>query len=316
MKINGLGYALASLACGLSLEGCYAVAAFKAPPALPAPPVAPPKTLPLNLQAANTTVTYDAASATTFVTNTGDRGAASAASGQGAKISLTSDAGGNFRVIAFNIPTAGGVVYTYQLPWAEAGDDTLSNPGLISLSSTGGGLWLGEGEDARLSQVAGTQGLSFSAYGYWSSNDTGPAAPAGTFAIGNLTPVASMPTTGTVTFNGSTVAVGNAIKTGATDSLVGNVQIVANFSHQSLTINLTGLQTVHFPAGSGGVITPLPDLTGSAVISGNAYAGPIAGGGLAGTLNGNFYGPAARETAGVWQASGGGNSWVGSFGAK
>jgi hypothetical protein len=60
----------------------------------------------------------------------------------------------------------------------------------------------------------------------------------------------------------------------------------------------------------------LPNLTGTSTISGNAYAGAISGGTLTGTINGNFYGSAAQETAGVWQASGGGNTWIGSFGAK
>ena len=60
----------------------------------------------------------------------------------------------------------------------------------------------------------------------------------------------------------------------------------------------------------------LPDLTGTSTLSGNAYAGPIAGTGLTGSINGNFYGYAAQETSGVWQASGGGNTWLGSYGAK
>jgi hypothetical protein len=103
---------------------------------------------------------------------------------------------------------------------------------------------------------------------------------------------------------------------GPTDALQGNVQIVANFSTQSVTTKLTGLTTERISPGSGKVTGTLPDLTGSSAISGNAYGGPISGVGMSGTINGNFYGSAAQETAGVWQASGNGKAWLGSFGAK
>jgi hypothetical protein len=62
--------------------------------------------------------------------------------------------------------------------------------------------------------------------------------------------------------------------------------------------------------------SPITIDAASGVINGNGYAAALSGGALTGTLNGNFYGPGARETAGVWQASGAGQVWVGSFGAK
>ena len=82
------------------------------------------------------------------------------------------------------------------------------------------------------------------------------------------------------------------------------------------TTNLTNLTVHNEPYAPAATITSLPNLNGSAAMTGNAYAGTISGGALSGTINGNFYGTAAQETAGVWQASGGGNLWVGSFGAK
>jgi len=91
-------------------------------------------------------------------------------------------------------------------------------------------------------------------------------------------------------------------------ALDGKAQIVANFSNQSVAASLTQLRTP--------VSGTLPDLTGTAAISGNAYSGSIAGGALKGTIGGNFYGAGADETAGVFQVSGGGSSLFGSYGAK
>src|SRR4029077_5618397 len=62
----------------------------------------------LNLQAASTTVTYQAASDTAIVTNTGARSAGTAAAGEGANITLTTDASGNLSKISYSIPTPGG----------------------------------------------------------------------------------------------------------------------------------------------------------------------------------------------------------------
>ena len=167
-----------------------------------------------------------------------------------------------------------------------------------------------------LSQVAGAQSLSSSAYGVWATDDVFTlAGRAGTFAIGNLTPPSAMPVTGSATFTGSTTGVGGATSgKDAFYALQGDAQVIANFGTQSVTTNLTNLKTqdVYVSTATGS----LPDLTGTSTLSGNAYAGPIAGTGLSGTIKGNFYGTAAQETAGVWQAAGGGNAWLGGFGAK
>src|SRR6185503_2087283 len=141
-----------------------------------------------------------------------------------------------------------------------------------------------------------------SAYGLWASTLRNSAGDAGALAFGNLTPAASVPTTGSATFNGFTVGVGAVANGPANYSLRGNAQIIANFATQSVTTNLT-----NFIAGTYGASASIPDLTGTSSMAGNAYAGAIAGGNLTGTINGNFYGSSAQETTGVWQVSGGGN---------
>jgi hypothetical protein len=311
-----------ALLAALSLAACGGRGGPAAPAPAPAPSIVATSGVPLNLQAASTAVNYDAASATAVVTPTGEGGGATASSGQGAKIGLTTDGSGNLSKIAFSIPMAGGGVYQVAIP-VGAGSLVLSSPQTINFDTIAYELYYNAGDPGDvsygLSQVAGAQSLSFSAYGFWASTGFGATGPGGTFAIGNLTPAASVPSTGSATFKGSTVGMGGATNGGMTDGLQGNVQITANFSTQSVTTSLTGLMTERISVAGGRgteVMTPLPDLSGTSTISGNAYSGPIAGTGLSGTINGNFYGSAAQETAGVWQASGNGNTWVGSFGAK
>jgi hypothetical protein len=269
----------------------------------------------ISIQAANTTVAYPAASATALLTNAGVGGVAAAAAGQGATVTLTTDTTG-LTTVVFNIPTAGATFtkqFTFSV-WDYGGPVALAAPTADQLAAMLKNV-LGSPNtaDAVITQSIGAQSLNYAAYGLWAAGDTAVAGRAGTFTFGNLTPAASVPATGTATFNGTTIGVGGGANGSTVYSLQGNAQIVANFASQSVTTNLTNLATQNISTNATG---SLPNLTGTSTISGNAYAGPIAGTGLTGTINGNFYGPVALETAGVWQASGGGNSWIGSYGAK
>ena len=285
-----------------------------APSAVPTTTVSNQALLP-SLQASNTTVTYQAASATALVTNAGVGGVANAASGQGATITVSTDGTGLIKVI-FNIPTT-GATFTQQYTssvWDYGGPigvNVLTAAQLVTILRDVYGFPNTTG--AVITQSIGAQSLNSAAYGFWASGETATAGRAGAFAFGNLTPAASVPATGSATFNGPTVGVGGASGGSTAYALDGKVQIVANFAAHSVTTNLTNLSTQNI---STNAISSLPDIAGTSTISGNAYSGAIAGTGLAGTINGNFYGSAAQETAGVWQASGGGNAWIGSYGAK
>jgi hypothetical protein len=242
---------------------------------------------------------------------------ASAASGQGATITLTTDGTGLVKV-AFNIPTTGATftqqytssVWDYGGPFGVVYTPTAAQLATILMRDVFG---FPNTTASFITQSTGGQSLNSAAYGFWASGDTATTGRAGTFAFGNLTPTASMPATGSATFNGQTFGVGGATSSSTVHALQGNAQIVANFATHSVTTNLTNLSTQNISTNAVG---SLPDLTGTFTISGAAYTGPLSGGVLSGTINGNFYGSAAQETAGVWQASGGGNSWIGSFGAK
>ena len=228
--------------------------------------------------------------------------------GQGAIITLSTDASGNLSGVG--IP-AGNINDTGS---GAGGGRSLTSPLTLDFTFQLNDTLASTNEQSyTLSQVAAGQGLTASAYGMWASTGKTLPGDAGTFAFGNLTPATSVPTTGSATFNGFTIGMGGAVDGSTQYALKGNAQVIANFATQSVTANLTNFVTSSYTTS---VKTPIPDLTGTSAISGNAYTGPISGGALAGTINGNFYGSTAQETAGVWQASGGGNAWIGSFGAK
>ena len=320
---NRLDYSAAVLAPGLLLlaacssggggGGAMSAATAPAPAAVTNPAINDNGRT--TFQAPNTTVAYQAASATALVTSTGVGGIVNAASGQGATITEINDPSGLTKII-FNIPTA-GATFTQQYSssvWDYDGQVYAAIPSsaqLVTILRDTFGF--PNTTSAIITQSIGAQSLNSAAYGLWASGDTATTGRAGTFAFGNLTPAASVPAAGSATFNGSTMGVGGATGGSTVHALQGKAQIIANFATQSLSTSLTNLSTQNI---SSNAIGSLPDLTGTSTISGNAYAGPIAGTGLAGTINGNFFGSAAQETAGAWQASGGGNSWIGSYGAK
>jgi hypothetical protein len=252
---------------------------------------------PINLQDANSTVSYQAAAL---------YGSGVFASSEKATVTLTTDASGNLKIVSFNLPGFG--LKDPGTSFSPTSSDTVAigNVAIIlreTISSIGTMGYT-------LSQVAGAQTLSYSAFGLWGVGDQAGGGVGG-FAFGNLSPAASIPVTGSASFNGTVTGAGLANNT--TYALRGDAQINANFASQSVTTKLTNLNTLNISTTATG---SLPDLTGSSAISGNAYSGTITGGGLTGTMTGNFYGPAAQETAGVWQASGGGAFWGGSYGAK
>lgn len=287
--------------------------------ALPAPtaaaPSLPTSPAPLSFLPRNSTVTYQAASATALATNAGMIGSAIAGSGQGATITISEGANGVNKV-DLNIPTSGATFtqqYSYSV-WDDSGPFFTNVPTAAHLTTILRDVFgFPNTTGTVITQSIGAQSLNSSAYGLWASGDTATAGRTGTFAFGNQTPTASVPGTGSATYNGATIGIGGATNGSNVYAVQGKVQIIANFVNQSVSSNLTNLSTQNI---SNNAIGSLPDLAGTSAIAGNAYSGPIAGGGFNGTINGNFYGSAAQETAGVWHASGGGNSWVGSFGAK
>ena len=98
------------------------------------------------------------------------------------------------------------------------------------------------------------------------------------------TPTVNLPTTGTGTYNGA--AVGTVFNAGATYLAAGAFNGTYNFGTQSGTMSINNFDGHSFSA------------TGRAPLTGANYTFNVAQPGVAGTINGAFYGPNAVETGG------------------
>lgn len=159
--------------------------------------------------------------------------------------------------------------------------------------------------------------LSYARFGYWI--DTSRATPDDVFvhnyfATGVQTPFASVPTSGTANYAGTTV--GKVVdSTNTAFDFFGKVNLVANFGASTVAGNVHSLTgSTPFPLSSltlaGGTITNNTFAGTATALDGATTVG-------AGSFNGRFYGPAANEAAGTWTLDGSGGSlkgW-GSYGA-
>jgi hypothetical protein len=174
--------------------------------------------------------------------------------------------------------------------------------------------------------------MQYTLYGQWSVSDTETGVPTGGawFVGGYQTPVASMPTSGTATYNVAaegTVyapAAAGAFPDVTTGSLEGGAgTLTVNFQTGSLAGSITGMTAYVSPPPTFGptpVNTPWNNISVSATLAGAGFSGTVATtsnptssnaagalvmGSGTGTVAGRFYGPAANETGAVWSLSDG-----------
>lgn len=185
------------------------------------------------------------------------------------------------------------------------------------------------------------QGLQDSEYGVWNAVSgasitaglsTAAVSDAGVFAVG--TPTTIMPTTGSATYTGGAAGV---VTTGATGGEFAGVSTLsANFATGTITGTVSGSSTnttaaIPFAAAGSSTVTgsinPISFTAGT--IAGNTFAGTAQSvaatggaptvstlGAATGSFGGQFNGLNAAEVAGTFKITGGGNSIIGSYGAK
>ena len=144
---------------------------------------------------------------------------------------------------------------------------------------------------------------------------------------GNRTPAGSMPATGTGTYTGSMsardVPTDDAISTGNANatSYRGDVTLTAAFGSSSVGGRLFNLES-RPGDGSRNYAGVQGDLTFDATINGNRFtASAVTGteameGYQSGSVRGAFFGPAAEEAGGVFDATGNNRAMFGWFGGK
>jgi hypothetical protein len=254
-----------------------------------------------NIQGASTEHTYEVSSAgATFDGATGIDGGGIDPTGQGSTVTLTTDAEGFISVVELNI-SSGGVVFTETFSGRQPSNITLETMAdTISLVRAGSNGSSGFAIDA----------LNSSLFGAWLLNEAGDDLEIGTFAGGNETPLANVPTSGSASYTGYTIGAG---ATGTElFALRGSVRIDADFAGHDVTSTVSNISTLNTNNISGA----LPNLTGSGAIVGNDFTTSLSGGALSGALTGAFYGTNADEAAGTWRVTGGGTTAVGSFAAQ
>lgn len=125
---------------------------------------------------------------------------------------------------------------------------------------------------------------------------------------GRLTPAGEVPTTGTGTYGGAVSGlVGNG---GAVTGVRGDLNLTANFGSRTMT---GGFANMRRDDGAAWKDMSVSAGWGAGT---NAIAGTLSGTGISGSVNGNFFGPNAREVGGSWQASGSGDTAAGIFRGK
>lgn len=302
------------LSCLTALSACggggggsgVASAPIVPPPVVPVVPVP----VPVPWQGTHMTVTYDVDSASATVVSNTVTGTSVDAAGSGSTVTVRTNSVNalNDRIIvSFNVATPGARFVNVYPP---DGSNLTSLP-TLSLSQLSAALLLAYNNTGANGFVAQAPDLSYSAYGVWATNDTGTAGRIGAIGIGTLTPIASVPTTGSASYVGTTNGAG--INAAGPFALTGAVQIGVNFASGAVSTAITGVQQQNITTN---VVSAGASLSGTGTVSGNRLSSTLAGGGTSGVLAGSFYGPAAQEVAGAWRVTGSGSTSIGGFGAK
>ena len=222
-------------------------------------------------------------------------------------------------------PAAGGSMIGAIATQATLPPGTITTSGAITVA--------GEALQMNSIRLGSFVGLTAADFGLWIVEDV-VAAPAppnayttfGAFAGGAL-PTVSMPTTGTVTFNGKMAGELAIMATGGSDDANGDVNLVVDFATGSVTGSISNIATTQ------GLSTLVPyapnqflDMTiiGNGVISGNTFTATVTSPSIPSatitTIKGKFFGSSANELVGTFVLSdpspGPGMTFIGAFGAK
>jgi hypothetical protein len=269
---------------------------------------------PVPFQASSTAVAYNAASASATFTAAGGitgTGAPEPADTGGNTVTVTTGANNTLVSIVVNTATVNGTAPTTAALTITTGTvglaDAVDLANLLANVAAGGA--------PQMAFEAASASLSYSAYGIWAQSTGGGGMHVGTYALGNETTPAQM-----AALNGNAAYTGNALGFGSNGTapfaFTSNATINVDFTHGSVTsLTFSNFDTRLLAGGAGPVIGNLTTSGATPFTAANKYSVAISGGGLNGTAVGTFYGPAANETAGAFEAAGGAITLIGAFGA-
>jgi hypothetical protein len=167
----------------------------------------------------------------------------------------------------------------------------------------------------------GGSGLQHTTYGFWELERFDPfgdltALRATAFAFGYRTPLDAIPQAGSATYSGRMDARYVAGLAPATP-MTGSFTLTTDFTTRRFEGSVTGLDLAGTPFRDIDLDGTLP---GGTSLNGTATTAPALGGqtgpDMAGTVLGDFYGPAAAELGAVMVLQGGGAQLVGAIAGK
>lgn len=210
-------------------------------------------------------------------------------------------------------PTNGAITnITQNTPNARLSGSTSSYSGsdlqpatVTNLDACAGGNCATSIRDLSLSTFGG---FKYLAYGSWfeESGTSGTVNGVGGFlVVGAPTAPASIPVTGTASYRGASAGSYINSATNYVGDFGAEFNATAAFADRSIAVSTTN---TFADEGSGYVSRPAYNYSGTLTYAAgsNQFSGPIATtSGLSGTATGLFFGPAAQEIGGVFNATGG-----------
>lgn len=249
--------------------------------------------------------------------------------GQAITANATVDVSGNFSIgtpsaaapsTAFVTTSGGNIVGlrinanqstpTSSIDIGSGSGDTVGIAGNVAIFESG------DGTQVAIVADPATSGFEYQTLGVWARVPSSFTATVGAGSYGASTPSSGMPSSGTnATYNGGSL--GYAEVSGSTYVTSSNVRVTTDFNTVLMESTNTDGALVQDATSSTPTVTPLPqlDFAGTGAVTGTGFSAPVAGVGVAGTANGQFYGPAAEEVGGTFSGTGAGVNYFGAFGA-
>lgn len=167
-------------------------------------------------------------------------------------------------------------------------------------------------------------GYNYQDFGVWATGLGTGSGHYGAFSVGATTPGASVPTTGSATYNGYAGGL-YASSTGAVYAAVGSAMFTANFANRNVSVSTSNTEIADLTTNS---VSSAPYLNFSGNLTWSSGSSSISGAFsttttmpntnyyLSGSASGSFYGPSASELGGTFTISGAGANFIGAFGGK
>lgn len=245
----------------------------------------------------------------TYNTSTGNLtsvGAASAASSP--QVQLTYNSSGTL--------TAGTISTSSQTQSYDSFSAANSNGTLLfALKTSDASDWALATEP-----TASALNWKYQAFGVWTDPQSSGSGKYGSISVGSQTTGSSIPSSSSATFSGY----GGGFYTDSSNNVFvvqSSVSATANFATRQVSLSSSSTGKQQYSNGSFGAYGADSNLNLSGTLSYSANTNSLSGtltttSGMSGSSQARFYGPNAEEIGGVFNLTGGSQTFVGAFGAK